>query len=208
MLHTDTRQSGPAAGLQGLLPGFADPVAGAQQAFRAALRAMAEPGLVQELSGDWGVPQGMGPALTALLLTLVDNDTPLWLPSGTDPAAPAFLRFHCGCPIVADVAAARFAAVPAGLPAPGLLDCDPGDPAYPDRSCTVLLEVDALGAGPEVILSGPGIATTRTLRVQGLPQGFWAAWRANHKRFPLGVDVILIHGARLCALPRTTAVED
>ena len=105
-------------------------------------------------------------------------------------------------------ALARFAAVPAGFDAPTLSACDQGDPAYPDLSTTLLMEVASLSGGEAVTLSGPGIQTRQVLSVDGLADGFWREWRLNHQRFPLGVDVFLTHGRRMCGLPRTTRVEN
>jgi len=197
-----------AAASRKLLPGFADPVNDAQATFRTALDAMAHPGRVVETTAASGVPTGLSPALAALLLTLVDVDTPLWLPDGIDSGVLDFLRFHCACPIVPSPSLARFACVPAGFAAPALSACHPGDPAYPDLSTTLLIEVESLEAGAEVTLSGPGIQTRQALRAAGLPDGFWREWRLNHQRFPLGVDVFLTHGRQLCALPRSTRVEN
>ncbi|MGE8689814.1 MAG: phosphonate C-P lyase system protein PhnH [Achromobacter sp.] len=190
-----------------LLPGFADPVDDAQATFRAALNALAHPGRVYEITAGSGVPAGLSPAMTALLLTLADVDTPLWLPDGVSADALAFLRFHCGCPIVPSPSLARYAAVPAGFAAPALASCHPGDPAYPDQSTTLLIEVESLESGPEAVLSGPGIQTRQTLAAAGLPAGFWREWRINHQRFPLGVDVFLTHGRRICGLPRSARLE-
>ncbi len=206
-------QTSPApAARRGLLPGLADPVNDAQTTFRAALRALAHPGQVEQITAESGVPAGLSPAMTALLLTLVDGDTPLWLPEQVSDDVVAFLRFHCGCPIVPSPSLARFAAVPQGFRAPALSACHPGDLAYPDQSTTLLIEVDKLatdGADQDVVtLSGPGIQTRRALSVAGLPEGFWREWRLNQQRFPLGVDVFLTQGRRLCGLPRTTRVEN
>ncbi len=197
-----------AASSRALLPGFADPVNDAQATFRAALDAMAHPGRVNEILADTGVPQGLSPAMTAMLLTLVDVDTPLWLPESAGADVLAFLRFHCACPIVPSPALARFAAVPAGCKAPALSACHQGDPAYPDLSTTLLIEVESLSAGDAAILSGPGIQSQQVLNVQGLPEDFWREWRINHQRFPLGVDVFLTQGRRICALPRSTRREN
>jgi alpha-D-ribose 1-methylphosphonate 5-triphosphate synthase subunit PhnH len=196
-----------AAASQALLPGFADPVNDAQTTFRAALNALAHPGRVHDILAGSGVPDGLSPAMTALLLTLVDVDTPLWLPQSVGADALAFLRFHCACPIVPSPSLARFVAVPAGCGAPALSACHQGDPAYPDLSTTLLIEVDSLSEGDTVHLSGPGIQTRRNLRATGLPDGFWREWRLNHQRFPLGVDVFLTQGRRICGLPRSTRVE-
>lgn len=196
-----------AASGRALLPGFADPVGDAQATFRAALDALAHPGRINEILAETGVPAGLSPAMTAMLLTLVDVDTPLWLPESVSADAIAFLRFHCGCPIVPSPSLARFAAVPAGAKAPALSSCHQGDPAYPDLSTTLLIEVESLSEGEPAILSGPGIQSQQILHVAGLPEGFWREWRLNHQRFPLGVDVFLTQERRICALPRSTRKE-
>ncbi|QVQ26700.1 phosphonate C-P lyase system protein PhnH [Achromobacter deleyi] len=196
-----------AAASRALLPGFADPVNDAQTTFRAALNALAHPGRVHDILAGSGVPEGLSPAMTALLLTLVDVDTPLWLPQSVGADVLAFLRFHCACPIVPSPSLARFVAVPAGCGAPALSACHQGDPAYPDLSTTLLIEVQSLSEGDAAHLSGPGIQTRRTLHAAGLPDGFWREWRLNHQRFPLGVDVFLTQGRRICGLPRSTRVE-
>lgn len=203
-----TLHSMPSQSTASLLPGFDNPVDDAQQVFRATLQAFAHPGRIEALAADCGVPDGLSPAMTALLLTLADPDTPVWVPAGMAASAGAFLRFHCGCPLVDDVAAAQFVCVPAGHDMPALRRCAQGDPAFPDRSATLIVEVASLDEGNTLTLRGPGIQTTRTLRVGGLPDDFRRQWQANHAGFPLGVDLLLTAGERICALPRTTQVED
>ena len=190
--------------------GFADAVMQSQQTFRAALQALAHPGSIHDIAVECGVPPGLSLGMTAMLLALADVDTPVWLPADADDAVRHYLRFHCGCPLVNEPMQARFVVVPAGHMAPGLTQCDPGDPAYPDTSTTLLLEVESLSQDPgtaSVVLSGPGIATRQTLSVTGLPADFWTQWRANHQLFPLGVDAFLIQGSQLCGLPRTVMAE-
>ncbi|SDD29613.1 alpha-D-ribose 1-methylphosphonate 5-triphosphate synthase subunit PhnH [Cupriavidus sp. YR651] len=191
-----------------LLPGFDNPVDDAQQVFRATLEAFAHPGRVETLPVTSGLPDGLSPGLAALLLTLADPDTPVWLPADVPAAARAFLRFHCGCPLVDDLGAATFVCVPAGHAMPNLADCAQGVPAYPDRSATLMMEVASLTDGDTLTLRGPGIEATQTLRIAGLPADFRARWRANNAGFPLGVDLLLASGHQFCALTRTTQVED
>lgn len=191
-----------------ILPGFDDPVAQAQTTFRAALTALSEPGTTQQAASPQAWPDAFSPAMSALLLTLADHDTPVWLPPAVSEQARQYLRFHCGCTLVSTPAQARFVIVPAGCPAPELAACDPGDPAYPDRSATVLIDVAALDGGAPVRLTGPGILNARTITISGVPGGFWPAWQRNHSRFPLGVDVLFVHGAHFTALPRTTHAEE
>jgi alpha-D-ribose 1-methylphosphonate 5-triphosphate synthase subunit PhnH len=41
----------------------------------------------------------------------------------------------------------------------------------------------------------------------GLHDGFWTELEANHSRFPMGVDVMLVAGSELAGLPRTTVAK-
>lgn len=190
-------------------PGLADPVFDSQRIFRTLLEATAHPGRVVTPGCPADVPAPLAPATGAVSLTLFDPETPLWL----DPAARTdevveWLRFHTGAPIVSEAGAARFAVI-AGACALGPLDVfDAGSDDSPDRSATLVIQVDALTAGEGVRLSGPGIRIEARLAVAGLPAWFWDAIRASNARFPRGVDVVLTAGERLAALPRTVRIED
>jgi alpha-D-ribose 1-methylphosphonate 5-triphosphate synthase subunit PhnH len=187
-----------------LTPGFADPVPAAQACFRALLEAMARPGRVQRLAELPDAPAPLVPAAAAALLTLADAETPVWTDAG--PAAEQWLRFHAGCPLVTDPAAAAFL-LATGTP-PALATLDPGIEEEPHRSATLILQVAALAEGDGWALSGPGIETVHRLCVAGLHAGFAADWAANAARFPRGVDVVLCAGPHLAALPRTTRIEE
>mgnify|MGYP000053042447 CR=1 FL=1 len=192
-----------------LLPGFRDPVHGAQRTFRMLLQAMARPGRPQRCAEELTAPPPLQPAMTALCLTLADADTPLWLsPRLAGGAAVRYLRFHCGAPMLDAPRAATFALADAGE-APPLGELAAGEDRYPDRSATLVIEVPGFEAGGERgwTLRGPGIERTARLAVDGLPADFSTQWRRNGGLFPQGVDVILTCGTRLVALPRTTAVE-
>jgi alpha-D-ribose 1-methylphosphonate 5-triphosphate synthase subunit PhnH len=189
--------------------GFADPVLQSQRVFRALLTAQSQPGRVVAVEGVAG-PQPLCPATVALLLTLADRDTPLWL--DLDPlqgnAVSAYLRFHCGCPIVASSLDAVFTVLTRPALMPELTAFALGSDEYPDRSATLIVQVDALLENQGRCLTGPGIAGERRLRVEGLPGFFWSRWRSNHALFPRGVDVILTQADRLAALPRSVRVAE
>lgn len=195
---TSNRAAGAA-----ILPGFADAPVDSQIVFRTLLEALAHPGRVYELDTRCGVPADLSPAMTAALLTLVDVDAPLWLPVGAVADAGRFLRFHCSSRIMQEPGLATFVAVPAGHDMPAFVQCRQGDPAYPDRSATLIIEVQSLENGAPLRLTGPGIQDEQVLRVQGLPGDFLEQWQTNNLRFPLGVDVILTQGRLVCGLPRT-----
>ncbi len=181
------------------LPGFADPVADAQTCFRAVLDAMAHPGRVVQV-GPLQTPAPLAAATGAVLLTLADADTPVWL----DPAAEAawdWVRFHCGSP-ASEPATAAFAVC---LDLPPLEGFAWGSHDGPETGATVILQCPDLD-GPPVRLSGPGLREPATVRL-GLPADFAARWRPNHAAFPRGVDLIVCAGDRLAAIPRSTTVE-
>jgi alpha-D-ribose 1-methylphosphonate 5-triphosphate synthase subunit PhnH len=190
--------------------GFDDPGRASQRHFRAVLDALAHPGRIVALD-EPSLPQAVPPlmpATFALGLSLVDFETPVWLdPPLRRPEIEATLRFHCGCPLVDTPGRAAFAFVAEPAQAPPLDLFARGEPDYPDRSATVVVQVQGLEAGRGASLTGPGIDGTARLGVAGVPPRLWAELRANHARFPLGVDLLLVAGTRMAALPRTTRVE-
>jgi alpha-D-ribose 1-methylphosphonate 5-triphosphate synthase subunit PhnH len=181
-------------------PGFADAVLDSQACFRSVLEAMSRPGRVQRVTPPPEIPPGLSPAAAAVLLTLVDADTPLRLSVGAE--AEAWVRFHCGCPIVSE--GAEFVLDPAAR----LDEMEAGTEEEPQRGATLILEVGLLVEGGGWRLSGPGIREVHRLSVAGAPAGFLDDWACNRARFPRGVDAILCAGDRIAALPRTVRIEE
>ncbi len=186
-------------------PGFADPVGAAQTTFRAVLTALSEPGRIMTLDLALEPPLPLGLASGALALSLLDGDTPLWCDPAGRAAAPS-LRFHTGAPLVTEPERARFALITDVGALPSLAAFDAGSDEYPDRSASLIVAVAAFGTGETLVLRGPGIPDTRSLAVAGLPVGFRGEWRANHARFPRGIDVILTAGTQLACLPRSVQI--
>jgi alpha-D-ribose 1-methylphosphonate 5-triphosphate synthase subunit PhnH len=184
------------------LPGFADPVLGAQSAFRAILEAMSRPGTVQRVGADLTPPAPLCPSAAAVLLTLVDADTTLHLGQGLDGAAD-WIGFHCGAPLTTSIAAASFALA---LEMPPLGSLATGTDDAPQVSGTLILQVASVNRGTGYQIAGPGLKAPAILRVSGLPDDFVAQWAANHALAPRGVDIILCAAAELVALPRSLAI--
>lgn len=185
------------------LPGFADPTAEAQASFRAVLDAMARPGQIYPAGLGLRAPTPLDPATAAVLLSLLDQDTPLWLDPAFDPARD-WIGFHCAAPWASGPAAAAFV-VATALPPLDRLGL--GSDEAPEEGATVLLQLPALGSGARFRLSGPGLAAPALFAAAGLGADFVAFRAANHARFPRGVDLILCAGKRLAALPRSVRVE-
>ena len=188
-----------------LQPAFVDPVLDAQRGFRAALKALAEPGFIQHLPSAPRL-DGLAPATYALCLALLDVDTPLWLAPGFDtPLIRANLAFHCGCPLTPNREDAEFAL----LGEADLLDLsgfDHGNDRYPDQSCTLLVQLTDLEAGRSLAWRGPGIKAQRRVNLP-VPHAFWLE-RQRRDAFPRGLDVLFSAGHHLIGLPRSSRVAE
>lgn len=185
-----------------LTPGFTDPVAGSQSCFRALLDAMARPGLIRSVGGVTAPPP-LCDAAAAVLLTLADHETPLWLDE-TASAARGWIAFHTGAAVVA----AGQAMFGLGLALPDLGWFSNGSDEMPETSATVVVQVRSLRGGSGFVLEGPGLREPRTIFVDGLPEDFSSIWQRNHGLYPRGVDLILCFGNELTALPRSVRVRE
>ena len=186
--------------------GFTDKVLSAQSTFRSVMDAMARPGSVQRITSAAGTPSAMMRGTAAMALTLFDHDTPVWLDSRMSATADVakWIKFHTSAPVVTESLGASFALVgdPQNLP---LLDRFAlGSNEYPDRSTTLILQVESLTGGPAVELQGPGIDGTATLRACVQPQDLFERLAINAALFPRGIDVVLVHDDSIVAIPRTT----
>jgi len=195
--------------------GFADPVFDAQSVFRAVMDAMARPGTVMPVRALAQPPAPLTRTAAAVALTFCDHDTPLRLdaPLAASSAVRAWLGFHTGAPLVESAAEATFALVAGPEEVLSLAAFAQGTQEYPDRSTTLILQVEALGsdAGAEprfLILEGPGIETTATFAVSPLPPDFISQWQENRARFPRGVDLILAASDAIACLPRTVKIRE
>lgn len=188
---------------------FSDPVMAAQAAFRAVLDATARPGKIVATTQPLTPPAPLAPGAAAIALTLCDHDTPVWLDAQLTavPAVTEWLRFHTGARIADDAANAAFAFVADATALPPLDRFNPGTLEYPDRSTTIVLQVESFAAGRGLVLSGPGISGQHAVRVTGLPADMPERLAANRRLFPRGVDLLLVCGADVMALPRTTRVH-
>ena len=184
------------------LRGFADPVHEAQETFRAVLDAMARPGTLRDAGERLTPPAPLDQATAAVLLALLDNETPLWI----DPAAGAaldWIAFHCG----ATVAEAAHAAFAVALSMPDLASFPAGSHEVPEASATLILQIASLGSGTRYRLFGPGLRGPAVLVADGLPVDFAVRWQRNHALYPCGIDIVLCAGTQLAALPRSVSVE-
>jgi alpha-D-ribose 1-methylphosphonate 5-triphosphate synthase subunit PhnH len=191
--------------LAGLPRGFADPVHDAQAVFRATLEALSRPGRLQTLAACDGLqaPAPLSRGLTALLLTLLDGESSLHLGGalGSD-AAWMYARFHTGVQALAHEEA-YFVALRADEARWDALRL--GRDEAPQEGATLIVEANTL-SGPGVVLRGPGVAGSQRLGSCGLPPSFWARRIEMQSHFPCGVDLLIVCGAQLVGVPRSTHI--
>jgi alpha-D-ribose 1-methylphosphonate 5-triphosphate synthase subunit PhnH len=186
-----------------MLAAFADPVFDSQRNFRVLLQAMARPAVPRELPNLPPAPAPIIPAAMAILLTLCDATTSVWL---QQPNAEIMrhLRFHAGTRLVDDPREADFALITDPASMPPLDIFAQGEMRYPDRSASLIVQVPGVHEDTGMHFAGPGIRETAQLAIDGLPPHFWQQRTAQAARLPLGIDLFFVAAQRVVALPRTT----
>ncbi|MGV2981265.1 phosphonate C-P lyase system protein PhnH [Camelimonas sp. ID_303_24] len=192
--------------------GFADPPLESQQAFRAIMEAMARPASVQALPTAARPPAPLSPELAAVILTLADNDVTLWLdaPLRAEPEVARYLRFHTSAVLVDEPALADFALIATPEACPPFAAFRQGEPQFPERATTLVLQTARLDAQDARRFTGPGVAPAEDagrLGASPLPADFDRQIVHNRAQFPLGVDLIFVAPGAVSALPRSATLE-
>jgi alpha-D-ribose 1-methylphosphonate 5-triphosphate synthase subunit PhnH len=183
------------------------PVIASQAIFRAVMDAMARPGEIKPLVPALAAPAPLSPTAAAVALALLDYETPVWLDAPLTDAQPVadWIRMQTGARVTADPQAAAFAFLADSRRIPAFDAFSLGTAEYPDRSTTLVLQVEQFGAGECLSLSGPGIAGTQNFSSEPLPADIVERLAANRALFPCGVDLILVSPSAVAALPRSVS---
>jgi alpha-D-ribose 1-methylphosphonate 5-triphosphate synthase subunit PhnH len=188
---------------------LAESVLAAQAAFRAIMDASARPGSPQPIAPAADAPAPLSGEAAAIVLVLLDQDTPVWLDEhlAAAPEVAGWLRFRTGAPVVQEPGLSAFALIgdPARLPAFDRFN--QGSAEYPDRSTTLVLQVASFEQGQAMALTGPGIRDVRPFRAAPLPADMSERLAANRSLFPRGVDLLLAAPNRIAALPRSVRLK-
>lgn len=184
---------------------FTDLSRDSARCFRLLLDAMARPGKIVAFSPQLTPPPQLDPGTAALILTLLDFTTPVFLDDTLKvPAVESYIAFHTGAPITPKPGESSFAFIGNAAALTALSTFAQGTHEYPDRSTTVILQVEELGNTGGVELSGPGIRGSRHLSASPVSRNFWRLMQENNRSFPRGVDVVFVAPGKLAACPRST----
>ena len=190
--------------------GFDDPVFGAQENFRVFMDGFSHPGTINQVNLPHLPASPLAEGTAAFALSLFDFSTPVWFDHALDEEAATakrYLQFHTNCPITENADNASFAIINGAPSIEKLSAFAIGSPEYPDRSTTLLIQVDGLSEQDGITLRGPGIENQRKLNVSGVDEEFWQFVQRNNALFPLGLDFIFVSQNRFACLPRSTRVE-
>ncbi len=189
--------------------GFIDPVFEAQSVFRQVMNAMARPGFLQQIDTTVAPPPPLSKVAGALAATLFDHDTAIWLGPVLcrEDRVRNWLAFHTSAPLTEHALDAHFALLVDAKSITSFESFSLGTQEYPDRSTTVIVQLEDLEGGEPLRLTGPGIKDSITIAPKGLPETFSTLWASNRSRFPRGVDLILAGPDAVIGLPRTVNLE-
>jgi alpha-D-ribose 1-methylphosphonate 5-triphosphate synthase subunit PhnH len=170
--------------------------------------ALARPGEIKRVQASLSPPHPLSPTTAAAALALADYETPIWLDAALSeaPDVAGWLKFHTGARMTDRKSQASFALAAAPGRLPALNEFALGTLDYPDRSTTLILQVDDFDSGEGFMLSGPGVLGNRPFRAGPLPPDLPEELAANRLLFPCGVDIILTGPESIAALPRSTRV--
>ena len=209
MQNVSTVDQMPSQG--GATQGFADTISAPQSVFRSVLNALSQPGRQFEIPIlPTGVPTAMPAGLAAIILTLADYETPLWLGEelAADEDVRQFLAFHTGAPITNKTSEATFALCTNAESLPDFEQFALGTLEYPDRSTTIIVAVEGFHGGQPFHMEGPGINGRASLAPVTLPKDFASRLVQNRVFFPCGIDLILVAGRTVVGLPRSINVVE
>jgi alpha-D-ribose 1-methylphosphonate 5-triphosphate synthase subunit PhnH len=189
--------------------GFSDAVFNSQEVFRALMDAMASPGQVIEVGNLTAAPSPISSVAASVAATLFDHDATVWCDKSITGSAAAigWLKFHTGLELTTNPSDAQFALIGDLETMPSFESFAKGTSEYPDRSTTIILQVDGFNRPDELTLKGPGIQEAQVFAPSQLPRMFVDQWAANRGAFPRGIDLIFAGKGALAALPRTTRIS-
>lgn len=181
-----------------------DTVHDGRTAFHACMRAVCRPGATQAIVRPGLAADAAIDHAAAVLLALLDADVAVVsVGSPALDAVVAEIRARTGAR-TGDVAEADFVVAPTGHGVADLVHR--GTPLAPERGATIVYVADARCSTP-VRLDGPGLAAPIVVDLP-LPFAELGALREVNRHGPVGVDAFVAGPDGVCALPRSTQVEE
>ena len=178
-----------------------------QAIFRRLLTAMAHPGTLMESPVEINSPGELHSAAGAILLALLDDETPLWSNLRTGSEEIKWLRFHTGASATLNPKNALFALETSWENLNDPTCFYPGSAMSPETATTLIVQTPDILSTGGLSLTGPGIETRTTLHIEGVNTSFFHNRKKLKNQCPLGVDMVFVSHTTFVAIPRTISIE-
>lgn len=180
-----------------------------QRTFRTLLNCFARPGTVGQLEHRYSVA-GLYTETVTVIFSLIDSEVSFQT-VGEQIEINQQIRALSGGQIKPEHMA-DFVIVPHSATEQQQLDtissAKIGDLVDPQKSATIIVEIDETTPAIPIELTGPGIEEAEVIKMN-ISKELLALRDSKNKEFPLGVDFIFIErSGHVIALPRTTKVKE
>ncbi|MEC1177913.1 phosphonate C-P lyase system protein PhnH [Metasolibacillus meyeri] len=180
-----------------------------QRAFRTLLDCFARPGTVGELEREY-VVNGLYAETVTVCMSLLDGEVSFQTATEYQDINQSIRALTGGQ--IKPLEQADFIIIPHGTEKEQLLKAveaaKVGDLIDPQKSATIMIELDGITPAIMAQLSGPGIKKLEMVEL-AVYKEFIELRTNKNKEFPLGIDCILIErSGRVIALPRTTSMNE
>ncbi|WP_042477247.1 phosphonate C-P lyase system protein PhnH [Bacillus ndiopicus] len=180
-----------------------------QRAFRTLLNCFARPGTAGKLENNYTV-NGLYAETATICMSLLDGEVSFQT-ANKHREINQSVHAITGCQIKS-LEQADFIIIPHGTEQQQLLKAielaKVGDLIDPQKSATIIIELDEIAPTITAQLTGPGIKTVEHIEL-AVGKELLALRTSKNKEFPLGIDCIFIErSGRVIALPRTTSMSE
>ncbi len=187
--------------------GLTSEVFDSQEVFRALLIAMANPGTIIRPDIELNTPGAIHKAAGAILLTLLDFETPFWFDLDKDAEDIKWIRFHTGAPYTFSPKNALFALITDQETQNKPAKFNPGTIEDPHESTTLIIQTRGIDTKGGMRLTGPGIERESFVRLNGINQELLHQRSEVVHEYPFGIDMIFVWEDTFLAIPRTSHLE-
>ena len=184
--------------------GYQDQTHSSQNMFRTMLKAISFPGSIFTVPENLETDNVIYSSTANIIFTLFDIDTKIFIDSEKISKIQNFITFNTNANCIEKSNHCDFAIIQ--NKEFNIENFNLGTDEYPDNSSTIIIEVEDLINGEELIIEGPGIEKTKSISPTNLPKNFQSQWQNNNFIFPRGVDLILTCKDDFFCLPRTSKV--
>jgi alpha-D-ribose 1-methylphosphonate 5-triphosphate synthase subunit PhnH len=180
----------------------------AQVHFRIILDCMARPGKVNNF-GKITVhsPDNLHPASALVAFALLNRDVSFYANKNNSEIAEYFIVNTYSKPSA--IKNADFVFINGTDDGKILLETNTGLLEYPEKSATVIIDVDNIYDVPkdqthEIILKGPGVESEKRVYIRNISDHILQSVKEQNAEYPLGIDVILTDSVgNVMCIPRT-----